>query len=223
MVPPSPMEPPTFPKARQGYQRAAVDSYVAGLGQQLSDTRDERAALATENGRLTESLAALQSKYERLRTAELDERAQDILAAAEDDAAAVVRRGESLAADLVERAEREAQIITERARQEVAWSKRKLRAEQTELAAQQQALHRQLDSLRALALDAAQQSAGTSEADVEGPAALSEISVAEGDGAAASTAEATVGAASPTDAETPAGSETPTRSGHAPVGAEQHA
>lgn len=154
---PSAVDPVTFPKARQGYQRSAVDRYATDLRQRLAGLADERSALTAENARLTGALAALRVTYDRLRTAELDERARDVIGVAEQKGAELVARGERSAADLVRQAQREAQVITERARQEVAWSKRRLRSERADLAAQQQALQRQLNSLRDLAVDTAQQ------------------------------------------------------------------
>ena len=155
---PLPSDPPAFPKARHGYLRGAVDQYVAELRQRLSSLTAERANLTAENARLAAAVSDLQAKYDRLRTAELDERAQDILGAAEQQAAGLVAAGERAAADILRQADRDAQVITERARQEAAWSKRRLRAEQADLAAQQLALREQLSSLRDLAVDTASQS-----------------------------------------------------------------
>jgi cell division septum initiation protein DivIVA len=136
----------TFPTARHGYQRAAVDQFTAEVHSRLARLQLAHDALAADNRRLGAALDDAWSVSERLRTAGVDARGQEILDAAREQAA-----------DLLAAAHREAEVVTERARQEAAWQKRQLRAERSELAQQQSALRQRLVSLRALALDSARQ------------------------------------------------------------------
>jgi len=136
----------TFPTTRQGYQRAAVDQFIAEIEGRLARLQLAHDALAADNRRLSAALDDAWSVSERLRSAGVDARGQEILDAARQQAA-----------DLLASAHREAEVVSERARQEAAWQKRQLRAERSELAQQQAALRERLVSLRALALDSAQQ------------------------------------------------------------------
>ncbi|HEX8509217.1 MAG TPA: DivIVA domain-containing protein [Propionibacteriaceae bacterium] len=139
----------SFPRARQGYDRPSVDRYIAELSRIVERLRRERADLAAENHRLTGVLEEVEAKYERIRTARLDERAQDILTAAEQQAAEIVAGGERTAGSLVRAAQREAEVVEERARQELAWRRRKLLAEKAVLVEQQQALRAAASSAHA--------------------------------------------------------------------------
>lgn len=136
----------TFPTARHGYQRAAVDQFTAEIHARLARLQLAHDALAADNRRLSAAMDDAWSTAERLRTAGVDARGQEILDSARQQAA-----------DLLAAAQREAEVVSERARQEAAWQKRQLRAERAELAQQQSALRQRLVSLRALALDSAQQ------------------------------------------------------------------
>jgi cell division septum initiation protein DivIVA len=136
----------TFPTARHGYQRAAVDQFAAEVSSRLARLQLAHDALAADNRRLGAALDDAWSVSERLRTAGVDARGQEILDAAREQAA-----------ELLASAQREAEVVSERARQEAAWQKRQLRAERSELAQQQSALRQRLVSLRALALDSARQ------------------------------------------------------------------
>lgn len=144
-MPPSSDEPfatgaHSFPRARQGYDRSSVDRYTAELHRLVERLRRDNTVLAGENHRLTDVLGEVETKYDRIRTARLDERAQDILTAAEQQAAEIVAQAERAAAQVVRAAQREAEVVEERARQELAWRRRKLLAERAELAQQQEAL-----------------------------------------------------------------------------------
>jgi cell division septum initiation protein DivIVA len=139
MRPPSGQEPsagppPTFPKARQGYQRSSVDQFVAQLQAGQAALQRQYSAQEAEGRRLTAALTELQATYERLRTAEIDERAQDILSVAEEQAAALVAKAVREAELVLADARREAQVVEERARQELAWGRRRLRDERARLA-----------------------------------------------------------------------------------------
>lgn len=122
-----------FPKARQGYSRGHVDDFVTDAQRYVDRLRQENAALAAEVGRLSQRLNDTEAKYERIRTADLDERASDVLAAAEEQAQAIVAEGKRLAAESAQEARREAEVILERGRQELAWRRRRLAAERAEL------------------------------------------------------------------------------------------
>lgn len=122
-----------FPKARQGYARGHVDEFVADTQRYVDRLRSENARLTAEVGRLTEQLSAAEAKYERIRTADLDERAGDVLAAADEQARAIVAEGQRLAAESLQQARRESEVIFERGRQELAWRRRRLLAERAEL------------------------------------------------------------------------------------------
>lgn len=128
-----------FPKARQGYARGPVDAYVLNVQRAVETLRQDNEALNRQLQRLSEQANEAESKYERIRTADLDERAQDILTAAEVRASSIVAEGERAAADLIRRAHREAEVAMERSRQELAWARRQLAAERAALARQQQA------------------------------------------------------------------------------------
>jgi len=141
-----------FPRARQGYRRSSVDAHLRDVHrrlQELSRVRDEQ---AVEIARLAGTLAEVEARYERLRTASPEERAQEVLAAASDRAAALVREAERTAAGLVADAERRAEVIDERSRQEHAWRRRQLSQEREALAQQKLAMRSQLRSFRALAV-----------------------------------------------------------------------
>jgi cell division septum initiation protein DivIVA len=142
---------------RQGYHRPSVDAHLRDLYRRLQELSRVRAEQADENARLTGALAELRSRYDRLRTATPEERAQDVLAAAGDRAAALVREAEQTAARLVADAERRAEVIDERSRQEHAWRRRQLSQERDALAQQKQAMRSQLRSFRALAVSTTSQ------------------------------------------------------------------
>ena len=137
---------------RQGYHRPSVDAHLRDLDRRLQELSRARADQADEIARLTAALAEIQGRYDRLRTATLEERAQDVVAAASDLAAALVREAEQMAAGLVADAERRAEVIDERSRQEHAWRRRQLSQERDALAQQKQAMRSQLRSFRALAV-----------------------------------------------------------------------
>lgn len=146
---------PSFPRARSGYSRASVDTFVAQLGARLAALEGQQARSADELRRLKQELADAEARCVRLQTATLDERGQDILDAASRQAAARLAQAERAADDIVAAAERRAEIIDERARQEHAWIRRKLGRERAELEQQKLAVRSQLDSFRSLAVDTA--------------------------------------------------------------------
>ncbi|MET1007539.1 MAG: hypothetical protein ABWX96_18455 [Propionibacteriaceae bacterium] len=145
----------TFPKARQGYDRAAVDAYVASANRQLTTSQQEIAALRADQQRLAAELAALRAQHNRWQTEGVDARTQDLLDAAAAQAQEIVAQGEREADEIVWEAQRRNQVLDERSRQEHAWRRRQLQLERTELARQQQALRHQLSSFRSLAVDTA--------------------------------------------------------------------
>jgi len=147
---------PDFPRARQGYQRTAVDSYLRDLRRRLdtlSRTSEDQAGHITA---LTSALSELEARYDRLQTATPEGRAQDVLAAARDQAAVLVADAERAAARRVADAERQAEVVEERSRQEHAWRRRQLARERDELAQQKLAMRSQLRSFRALAVSSTQ-------------------------------------------------------------------
>jgi cell division septum initiation protein DivIVA len=141
---------PSFPKVRQGYDRGSVDSHLHRLNERIDALSSELAAKAEEMEQLSASFVEVQTRYQRLASASLDERAQDVLDAAGERAQAILARASRAADDLLARAEREAEILEERARQEIAWHRRQLRAEREELVQQQSAMRTQLSSFRAV-------------------------------------------------------------------------
>lgn len=163
-----------FPRARQGYSRGHVDEFVADAQRYVDRLRQENAALTADVSRLTEQLSETEAKYERIRTADLDERAQDILAAAEEQARAIVAEGKRVAAESVQQARREAEVIFERGRQELAWRRRRFAAEHTEL-------ERQLKSAQYATVSAPSVDPSLSEIGL--PAAPDSSSTAEGEAA----------------------------------------
>lgn len=130
---------PSFPTARHGYQRAAVDGYVREVSARVEALSRARDRQAVELRELGDALAELRTRHHRLENATLDERAQDVLDAAARRARDLVDAAEAAAADIVAAARREAEVLDERARQEYAWRRRKLAAERTELVEQQRA------------------------------------------------------------------------------------
>lgn len=137
-----------FPRARQGYSRGHVDALVADAQRYVEQLRAENAALAAEVRQLTDRLSDTEAKYERIRTADLDERAQDILAAADEQARRIVADGKRVAAENVQQARQEAEVIFERGRQELAWQRRRLAAERVEAERQLQASRTVQESAR---------------------------------------------------------------------------
>lgn len=129
----------TLPKARHGYARGPVDAFADDAQRAVESLHGDNAGLTGEVRHLREQLAALEAKYERLRTAELDERAQDIVTVAEEQAAEIVAQGERAAAEIVRQARREAEVALERSRQELAWGRRQLAALRARFSAEQQA------------------------------------------------------------------------------------
>ena len=128
---------PSFPTARHGYGRAAVDAYVreaAARVEALGRSRDRQSDELRQQG---EALADLRARYERLQSATLDERSQDVLDAAADRARELVAAAEIEAAAIITAARRHADVLDERARQEYDWRRRKLAAERAELVEQQ--------------------------------------------------------------------------------------
>jgi cell division septum initiation protein DivIVA len=146
---------PSFPRARQGYARSAVEAYLHDLDGRLSDLTRQTAGQAQEIARLQEALSQAQARCQRLESATLDERGQDILDAAAEQAAARLAGAERAADAVLAQAQREADVLEERARQENAWRHRKLQQERTELEQQKKAVRLQLASFQARAVDAA--------------------------------------------------------------------
>jgi cell division septum initiation protein DivIVA len=144
-----------FPRARGGYDRSAVDAHVRELSTRLDRSAAENAAQAERLRAVTAELAELRAAHERLLSATLEQRAQDVLDAAAAEAAERVAAAEATARDLVTSAQREIEVLEERARQELAWRRRRLSADQAELTAQKEAMRAQLASFRAVAHDAA--------------------------------------------------------------------
>jgi cell division septum initiation protein DivIVA len=141
-----------FPRSRQGYRRSAVDAHLRDVRRRLQELIRVRSEQADEIDRLTRTLAEVEARYDRLRTATPEEHAEEVLAAASDRAAALVRDAERTAARLVADAERRAEVIDERSRQEHAWRRRQLSREREALAQQKLAMRSQLRSFRALAV-----------------------------------------------------------------------
>ena len=141
---------PGFPSARNGYQRSSVDRYLLDLTRRLDEAYRDTAGLTAETRRLQRLLETLQTAHSRLQSATVEERAQDLLDAAQARADTVVGEAERRAAELRWQSERDAEVLMERARQEQAWRRRQLQGERVELLRQQQALRDQLRSLRAL-------------------------------------------------------------------------
>jgi cell division septum initiation protein DivIVA len=155
---------PDFPKARQGYDRSAVDSYLSRLTRELAAAQRDNVSLRADLEGLSDSVNAMrgerdavQAQYDRLRTEGVDARAQDILDAAEQRAREIVAEGERAAEQIVWEAGRRNDVLDERSRQEHAWRRRQLSQERAELTRQQQALRQQLASFRTLAVDTATQ------------------------------------------------------------------
>ena len=146
---------PSFPRARQGYARGPVEAYLRELDGRLAGLNQETTGQAQEISRLQQALSQAEARCQRLESATLDERGQDILDAAERQAAARLAEAERAADAILAQAQREAEVLEERARQENAWRHRKLVQERTELERQKKAVRLQLSSFQSLAVDAA--------------------------------------------------------------------
>jgi cell division septum initiation protein DivIVA len=151
-----------------------VEAYLRELDGRLAGLNQETTGQAQEISRLQQALSQAEARCQRLESATLDERGQDILDAAERQAAARLAEAERAADAILAQAQREAEVLEERARQENAWRHRKLVQERTELERQKKAVRLQLSSFQALAVDAASDvvdvSAGAgSDAPVQGP------------------------------------------------------
>jgi len=112
----------SFSVVRKGYDREAVDRFVADLRAELSQTSERIAKLEVE-------LAQARQAYETLRedtrlalsdperaSKLLGQEASEVLKSANDAALGLRRKAESTAKDLVERARREAEEITRQAK-----------------------------------------------------------------------------------------------------------
>ena len=146
---------PSFPRARQGYARGAVEAHLRDLDVRLAALTRQTTGQAQEIVRLQEALSGAEARCQRLESATLDERGQDIVDAAAEQAAARLAEAERTADAVLAQAQREAEVLEERARQENAWRHRRLIQERAELDRQKKAVESQLSSFRDRGVDAA--------------------------------------------------------------------
>ncbi|MCW2810603.1 MAG: putative cellulose-binding protein, partial [Friedmanniella sp.] len=101
----------TFPSARRGYDRAAVDEAVSRLRSQLGHLQQQADSLAQDNRRLHEDLGQANTRAAQVDYSGLGGRAQEILRIAEEQARDVTLRAEQDADQLAEATETETERL----------------------------------------------------------------------------------------------------------------